>query len=389
MSVTVEHRAAPQPLGVAGALRTTLRAAIVVALLLPGVRGRFQATGLGWAYLAALAWALAFFAVPIVRRVAFALGALDLPAARKVHAVPTPLLGGAAVYGAFAVTVLFNFDFSRGLKGVAVGATIVVALGLLDDLWDLPATVKLAGQVAGVAAAIAYGVSLNVVPNWLPGAVALNLVLTLLWFLIVTNALQFLDGMDGLAAGLGVIAALFFSVSALQTHQPYLFFLAAPLVGACLGFLPYNFRPGGARIFLGDSGASFIGFTLAGLAVMGEWADDDPLVALLTPVLILAVPLFDIAFVGVVRVVTGKVHSVREWLAYTGKDHIHHRFEALGLTKPQSVFLIYFIAGTLGLSAILLKQSTTREAVVILIQAACVLAIIAILEGVGRGRPRG
>jgi UDP-GlcNAc:undecaprenyl-phosphate GlcNAc-1-phosphate transferase len=119
---------------------------------------------------------------------------------------------------------------------------------------------------------------------------------------------------------------------------------------------------------------------------MGEWADDDPIVALLTPILILAVPLFDIVFVGVVRVATGKVHSVREWLAYTGKDHIHHRFEAMGLSKTQSVLLIFFIAGTLGLSAILLEQATSREAGLILVQAACVLAIIAILEGVGRGR---
>jgi UDP-GlcNAc:undecaprenyl-phosphate GlcNAc-1-phosphate transferase len=196
--------------------------------------------------------------------------------------------------------------------------------------------------------------------------------------------------MDGLAATLAAIACVFFAIDAFTVHPNDLVAtLALGVCFACLGFLPYNFRPGGARIFLGDSGASFIGFTLAGLAVMGEWADDDPLVALLTPVLILAVPLFDIAFVGIVRVVTGKVHSVREWLAYTGKDHIHHRFEALGLTKPQSVFLIYFIAGTLGLSAILLKQSTKQEAAVILIQAACVLAIIAILEGVGRGRPRG
>jgi UDP-GlcNAc:undecaprenyl-phosphate GlcNAc-1-phosphate transferase len=228
---------------------------------------------------------------------------------------------------------------------------------------------------------------LSVVPHWWPGAGWLNAALTLLWFLTVTNAVQFLDGMDGLAAGLGVVAGLFFSITAAQTGQAYLFILAAPLVGACLGFLPYNFRPGGAMIFLGDSGASFIGFTLAGLAVMGEWADGDPIVALLTPILILAVPLFDIAFVGVVRVVTGKVHTMREWLAYTGKDHLHHRFEALGLTRAQSVFLILFIAATLGLSATLLKQATPREAALILIQAACVLAIIAILEGVGRGRP--
>ena len=387
MSVTAQREAAP-PLNVAAAVRAVLRGALVVALFLPAVRAWFAAAGLGWAYLAALAWALAFFAAPVVRRIAFAVGALDTPSARKVHVAPTPLLGGAAVYTALAVTVLFNFNFSRGLKGVAVGAAIVVGLGLLDDLWDLPAPVKLGGQVAGVAAAMAYGVTLSVIPHWWPAAHVLNLVLTLLWFLTVTNAVQFLDGMDGLAAGLGVIAGLFFSVTALQTSQPYLFFLAAPLVGACLGFLPYNFRPGGARIFLGDSGASLIGFMLAGLAVMGEWAEDDPLVALLTPVLILAVPLFDIAFVGIVRVVTGKVHTVREWLAYTGKDHIHHRFEALGLTKAQSVFLIYFIAGTLGLSALLLKQATQREAAIVLIQAACVLVIIAILEGLGRGRPR-
>jgi UDP-GlcNAc:undecaprenyl-phosphate GlcNAc-1-phosphate transferase len=387
VSVTAGPHVAPQPLGMVAAARAVGRLALVGVLFLPPVRGWFSAGGLDWAYLAALAWAVAYFGVPVVRRVAFALGVLDAPAARKVHRTPTPLLGGAAVYAAFAVTVLFNFNFSRGLKGVVVGATVVVLLGLVDDVWNLPAPVKLAGQVAAIVGAMVYGVILSVVPHWLPGAPALNVALTLLWFLTVTNAVQFLDGMDGLAAGLGVIAGLFFSISALQTSQPYLFILAAPLVGGCLGFLPYNFRRDGARIFLGDSGASFIGFTLAGLAVMGEWAEDDPIVALLTPILILAVPLFDIAFIGVVRVMTGKVHSLREWLAYTGKDHIHHRFEALGLSKAQSVLLILFIAGTLGLSAIQLKQATPREAVLILIQAGCVLVIIAILEGVGRGRP--
>jgi UDP-GlcNAc:undecaprenyl-phosphate GlcNAc-1-phosphate transferase len=387
VSTTAGPQVVPQPLGVAPAARALARLALVGLLFLPPVRRWFDAAGLDWAYLAALAWAVAFFGVPVVRRLAFALGVLDTPAARKIHRTPTPLLGGVAVYGAFALTVLFNFNFSRGLKGVAVGATIVVVLGVLDDVWDLPAAVKLAGQVAAVGATLAYGVTLSIVPGWLPGSWALNVALTLLWFLIVTNAVQFLDGMDGLAAGVGVIAGLFFSISAAQTGQLYLFILAAPLVGACLGFLPYNFRSDGARIFLGDSGASFIGFTLAGLAVMGEWAEDDPLVALLTPVLILAVPLFDIAYVGVVRVVTGKVHTLREWLAYAGKDHIHHRFEALGLSKAQSVLLILFIATTLGLSATLLRLATPYEAGLLLVQAACVLAIIATLEGAGRGRP--
>jgi len=367
---------------------TLARVAFVIALTLPPVRGAFSASGLGWVYLVVLAFALALVGVPLVRALAHWWGVLDRPAARKVHMTATPLLGGAAVYGAFAATVLFNFTFSLQLKGVAVGATIVVAVGLLDDVFDVPARWKLAGQAVAVAVAMAYGVVLDTVPTAWPGSGVINVALTLVWFLAVTNALQFLDGMDGLAAGLGAIAALFFSLAALQTSQPYLMFLAAPLVGACLGFLPYNFRFGRpATIFLGDAGASFIGFTLAGLAVMGEWAEND-FIGLLTPVLILAVPLFDIAFVGTVRVVTGKVHSVGEWLAYTARDHIHHRFEALGLTRTETVLLIFFIAATLGISAMLLKEATKHEAALVLIQAGCVLAIIAVLEGVARGRGR-
>jgi len=376
-------RTTPSELGA-----TLVRGAVLVVLTLPVVRRRFAAAGLGWAYLVTLAFALALVGVPLVRALARWWGVLDAPAARKVHAVATPLLGGAAVYAAFAATVLFNFTFSLQLKGVALGATIIVAVGLLDDVFDVPARWKLAGQVAAVAVAMAYGVVLDTIPTSWPGSVSVNFLLTLLWFLTVTNALQFLDGMDGLAAGLGAIAALFFSLAALQTNQPYLMFLAAPLVGACLGFLPYNFRFGRpATIFLGDAGASFIGFTLAGLAVMGEWAEND-FIGLLTPVLILAVPLFDIAFVGTVRVVTGKVHSVGEWLAYTAKDHIHHRFESLGLTRTETVLLILFIAATLGLSAMLLKDATKHEAALVLIQAGCVLAIIALLEGIARGRGR-
>ncbi len=387
MSVESSATAAAVPAHGVVALLTAARFTLVLTTLLPPVRRWFYDAGLLWTYLVAVAFTVSFFIVPLVRAYALWRGVLDEPAARKVHRVATPLLGGAAVYLAFAVTVLTNFNFSLQLKGVALGASIVVALGILDDVTELPAWLKLGGQITAASVALVFGVSLEVLPSWLPAAVWLNAALTILWFLTVTNAIQFLDGMDGLATGLGVIAGLFFSITALHSQQHYLMFLSAALVGACLGFLPYNFRPGGARIFLGDSGASFIGFTLAGLAVMGEWAENDPLVALLTPTLILGVPLFDIAFVSVSRVVTGKVHSLHAWLAYTGKDHIHHRFESLGLTKTQSVLLIYFVSATLGLSALLLEYATAQEAFLLLLQAACVLAIIAVLEGVGRGRP--
>ena len=367
-------------------IKRALPLVVATLVVMPPSRRWFVAHGLLWLYLAATSCALALVAVPVVRAYARWRGILDHPAARKVHRIPTPLLGGAAVYAAFALTVLMNFTFSRELKGVALGAALVVFVGIVDDLLDLPAWVKLLGQVAAAGVAIAFGAVLRVVPHDVAASGALNLVVTAVWFLTVTNAVQFLDGMDGLASGLGVVTGLFFSVVALQSGQPYLMFLSASLVGACAGFLPYNFRPGGATIFLGDGGASFIGFTLAGLAVMGEWARNDPLVAMLTPTLILGVPLFDIAFVGVVRVVQGKVHSLHEWLAYTGKDHLHHRFESLGFTKTQTVFLIYFICGTLGISAMLLNGAPAREAVLILVQVACVLAIVAVLEGVGRGR---
>ena len=360
---------------------------MLVLLMAPPVRRWSHDIGLVWLYLAGVAFAAAFAAVPIVRGYALWRGVLDQPSPRKLQAVPTPLLGGLGVYFAFALTVLFNFSFSRELKGVALGATAVVVVGILDDLLDLPASVKLAGQLGAAVIAISWGVTLHVAPNWMPGCVWFNVALTLLWFITVTNAVQFLDGMDGLAAGLGAIAGVFFSITAIQTGQRFLTFLSAALVGACLGFLPYNFRPGGARIFLGDGGASFIGFTLAGLAVMGDWAENG-LVGLLTPTLILGVPLFDIAFVGTVRVVTGKVHGVREWLAYAGRDHIHHRFEALGFSRPRSVFLIFSISTTLGLSAMLLERATPSQAVLILLQAICVLMLIAVLETVGRGRGR-
>lgn len=361
------------------------RLILPILLLLPPMR-RWAVEGrLLWPYLGLLAFSLAFLLVPLIRSAALRLGILDQPAARKVHAAPTPLLGGAAVWVAFALTVLYNFNFSRELKGVAVGATIVVIVGILDDAFNLPAVVKLAAQVAGALAALGYGVTLRVIPQDWPAAVWLNFLLTILWFLTVTNAIQFLDGMDGLATGLGAIASFFISVTALQTSQSYLMFLSAALLGACLGFLPYNFRPGAtAQVFLGDGGASFIGFSLAGLAVMGEWARNNPMIALCTPILILAVPLFDIAFVAVNRVITGKVGSLHEWLAYVGKDHIHHRFAALGLSKTESVLLIFFISFTLGLSAILLKDATLHQAALLLVQAALILSIVAVLESVGR-----
>ena len=277
------------------------RTVFMVAMLWTPLRRWFVTNGLLWLYLALLSFALALAIVPLVRAYARWRGVLDHPSARKVHQTATPLLGGAAVYAAFAITVLTNFNFSRELKGVALGAGIVVAIGIVDDLMDLPAWVKLIGQLSAAGIAMRFGAILTVVPQDVPGSAALNVVVTALWLLTVTNAVQFLDGMDGLAAGIGIITGVFFSFVALQTGQWYLMFLSASLVGACAGFLPYNLRPGGATIFLGDGGATFIGFTLAGLAVMGVWAENDPVTAMLTPALILVQAACILAIVAVLE----------------------------------------------------------------------------------------
>jgi len=231
-------------------------------------------------------------------------------------------------------------------------------------------------------------VVLNITPNWVPGFVWINVGLTILWFVTVTNAVQFLDGMDGLAAGLGGHRGHLHQHRGAPDGPALPLYLSAALVGACLGFLPYNFRAGRAQIFLGDGGATFIGFTLAGprgdggvgrpeLAHRAADAGAHSRRAALRH-----------RFVGIMRVVTGKVHTLPEWLAYTGRDHIHHRFEALGLTKKQSVLLIFFWRRPLASRPCCSKDATPREAVLILVQAACVLAIVAVLEGVGRWRPR-
>lgn len=352
-------------------------AAILAAVLFSGpAQDLLVQAGLRWAYLLLLAAAVGYLATAMAYHVSHRLGALDVPAGRKAHAEPTALLGGAAVYGAFAVTVLRNFTFSAELKGVALGATLIFAIGVLDDLRDLSARTKLAGQVVAVGILIKYGVVVSFLPDT-PWGHAGEWILTVLWVIGITNALNFLDGLDGLAAGCSGIGAVFFGLVALQNGQYYMLFLAMPLVGACASFLVYNFRPGRrAHIFLGDGGSTFLGFMMASLAVMGDWASDS-VVRLMVPVLILGVPIFDMTFTTVMRVKTGEVRTVRQWLEHTGRDHIHHQLEALHTGRVGAVLVIYTICVWLGLSALALKNTTGINAVLQVAQSAIVFGLLA------------
>ena len=350
--------------------------AVFVAFLLSGeARDLLSQSGLRWAYLLLLSFGVGFIVTPIICALAPRLGAVDVPAGRKAHGAPTALLGGVAIYIAFAVTVLRNFAFTDELKGIVLAGTLILMVGLVDDLRELPARWKLAAQLAAVAILIRYGVVITFLPDTLWGTVG-EWLLTAFWVVGITNAVNFLDGMDGLAAGSTGINAMFFGLVAWQNSQYDMMFLALPLLGACLSFLVYNFRPGQrAWIFLGDAGSTFLGFMMAALAVMGDWASHHT-VGLIVPILILGVPIFDMTFTTVMRVGTGRVRNFHQWIEFTGRDHIHHRLEDLRIGRVGAVLIIYVVSIWLGLSALALKNTTGINALLQVAQSVIVFLLL-------------
>jgi UDP-GlcNAc:undecaprenyl-phosphate GlcNAc-1-phosphate transferase len=226
-----------------------------------------------------------------------------------------------------------------------------------------------------------FGIKLSFLPNnwWGNGG---EIILTVIWVVGITNAVNFFDGMDGLAAGLTAICALCFFIVAAITHQAYIGYLTIALAGSSLGFLKFNFKP--ATIFLGDSGSTFLGFTLAGIAVMGGWAEKNPKVALSLPILILSVFIFDMIYITIARSLDGKVRNLKEWIEYTGKDHLHHRLVNLGFTETETVLFIYLIAACLGISGINLKTTGDLKIYFELLQGLYIFIIVVILMLVGR-----
>jgi UDP-GlcNAc:undecaprenyl-phosphate GlcNAc-1-phosphate transferase len=331
---------------------------VVVIFLLSGeAQNLLNDSGLRWAYLLLLAFCVSYVGTPAFILLAHRFKILDVPGDRKEHHSSTALMGGVAIYVAFALTVLRNFDFSLEMKGVALAGTLIAATGLLDDIRDLPASLKLLIQLVAVGILIKYGVVLSFLPDGFWGT-ASEWVLTTVWVVGITNAINFMDGLDGLAAGSCAIMIIFFGLVALQNGQTFMVYLSIPLLGACLGFLPYNFRIGRpAHVFLGDAGSTFLGFMLAAIAIMGDWAGDH-LVRLIVPVIVLGVPIFDMSFTTIMRVKSGQVRTLRQWIEFTGTDHLHHRLEDLQIGRVGTVVVIYFVTIWLGLSAVALKNAT-------------------------------
>lgn len=292
-----------------------------------------------------LALGLAWVGTPLVRGLAWRAGVTDQPSVRKVHTRPTPLLGGLAIWA--AVLAALGAVSERGalvqLGGMLAGGTLASAIGVWDDRRPLRPRVKLLGQLACAAILIASGVSVQLAdgPALWRGVGAADAALTVIWVLVLMNAVNFMDNMDGVLGGVAAAASGTFVLLAVANDQQLVAPLAAAILGASLGFLIYNFNP--ATIFMGDGGSLFLGFLLAALGIKLRFPGQPTHVSWMVPGLVVAVPLFDLALVVVSRVRRG----VNPFTT-GGKDHLSHRLVALGATTREAALTIWLLACAAG-----------------------------------------
>lgn len=309
---------------------------------------------------------LAVGLTPLMRQLALRLGVTDQPNARKVHTNPVPLLGGAAIYIAFIVALLIFADkrYVPQVVGIFVGASLVSLMGVVDDRWGLGSYVKLGGQIVAALILVYSGVQTSLFHNWL------DIALTVVWVVGITNAMNLLDNMDGLSGGIATIAATFFTLLAALSNQYLVGALAAALAGACVGFLFYNWNP--AHIFMGDTGSLFLGFLLSAVAIKLRFPSNSNTITWMIPVMVLGVPIFDTTLVFVSRLRRGL-----NPLTTPGKDHLSHRLALLTGSRREAVLICYLIGGAFGLVGVFLTDASLAEGLLTgaLVMAICVWGV--------------
>ncbi|HHU68899.1 MAG TPA: undecaprenyl/decaprenyl-phosphate alpha-N-acetylglucosaminyl 1-phosphate transferase [Thermoanaerobacterales bacterium] len=319
-----------------------------------------------------IGFAISYIMTPLVKEFAWKIGAVDIPNdERRVHTKPIPRIGGLAIYAAFVITLLITVPLNLNTIGILIGSTVIVILGIFDDLYDLSPKIKLIGQIVAAAILVCFGIKVEWVTNPFGGMFylgKLSIPITIFWVVGITNTLNFIDGLDGLAAGISSIASFTLMVMALCEGLSSVVVLTAALAGGALGFLPHNFNP--AKIFMGDTGAMFLGYTLAAISVVGA-VKSATVIALVVPILALGLPIMDTAFAILRRFVNGYP------IMQADKDHIHHRLLAIGFTQKQTVLIMYSISAVFGMSAIALAEMGLLQAGFILIA----LIILLIVTG--------
>ena len=322
-----------------------------------------------------VALVVSFLTTPVVKTFAYKVGAIDVPKdARRMHKVPIPRLGGLAIFIGFMVSILLFASITSEMKSILLGAVIIVVLGVVDDIMALPAMLKFVVQIVAASIPATHGVQILAFSNpnifsddlyWVLGW--LSIPFTVLWIVAITNAVNLIDGLDGLANGVSAISATTMLVIALVGNQTQVAIVLAALVGACVGFMPYNMNP--AKMFMGDTGATFLGFILATMSIQGLFKYY-AVISFVVPFLILGLPIFDTAFAFIRRIAHGQSPM------HADRSHIHHRLIDMGLNQKQAVATLYVISAILGLSAVVLTTGGEQKAMV-LFAALCIVAVVA------------
>lgn len=313
----------------------------------------------------AVAFLIALILTPVVRALAVKMGAVDIPKdSRRMHTHPVPRMGGLAIFFGFLLSALIFVPLDKQWRGMLLGAVVIVILGIFDDIYDLPARLKLVVQIGAALIAVVSGNVITYVTNpnlfssnpwWRLGWLAYPL--TILWIVAMTNAVNLIDGLDGLACGVTSISALTLLVIALLLGEQGVAILVAGLAGACLGFLPYNMNP--AKIFMGDTGSTFLGYVLAVISIQGLFKMYT-LISFVVPFLLFGLPIFDTAFAFIRRIAHGQSPM------HADRSHVHHRLIDMGFSQKQAVAVLYVITAILGLSAVVLTTSGAVKAMLLL-----------------------
>jgi UDP-GlcNAc:undecaprenyl-phosphate GlcNAc-1-phosphate transferase len=330
---------------------------------------------------AVVALVIALATTPVAMQLATRLGAIDMPgkkgtdSERHLHAQPTPRMGGLAIYMGFFFSVLLFVPMGRKIGSMLIGATLVVILGMLDDIFDLKAGHKFLVQcVAAVIAVlggneITFFSRLSMENN--PGHFNLgwlSVPVTLVWIVLITNAVNLIDGLDGLAAGVSTISAISLVVIALGYSNAGVAIITGALAGACVGFLPYNITP--AKIFMGDTGSTFIGYILAVASIQGLFKFY-AIISFVIPFFMLGLPIFDVCYAVLLRISHGESPLKAD------RKHVHYRLLDMGFSKKQTVAVLYICSAILGVTAVVITTTGLSRALVLLVA----LAIAGVLTG--------
>ena len=314
-----------------------------------------------------------------MKKLAFKIGAVDAPNHRKVHARIMPRLGGLAIYFAFLIGYIFlkvttGFETQYG-TAILIAATIIVITGVIDDMREISAKAKMLGQLAAALVVVFVGgIQIEFINLPFGGTIDFGLLgipLTILWIVGITNAINLIDGLDGLAAGVSTIACITLAVMAMIMGNGFVIAMASILAAASLGFLLFNFHP--AKIFMGDTGALFLGFMISVIALLGF--KNVTIISFIIPIIMLGVPISDTFFAIVRRLRTGKKWSDPD------KSHLHHCLLNQGFTHRQTVLIIYGIAAMFGLAAVIFSMAKVWGAIILI--AVILLAIELLVEVIG------